>query len=229
MARGRRSRTNTGNYQARKDDRDYVAIVAKNKLVGIWTGVEEESNFAPAPNDRDTRLGALKLFDEVLDRIPTNDEKLLDKQVAVYALDCLMKCFTNPGDIMRSDSVSEEAKELIPELALKYFDRSYNCFLVSESGSNATIVKDGFDWLQEASERLAAQALGVTYEKKEDKAATTVAVHKTPLQKLEDKLSAVQDQIIDCEDDDELAKLESKASRIETMIDKEMARLQAQA
>lgn len=227
MARNRRrsGRNVQSNYQSRKNDRDYVAIVSKNKLVGIWTGEEDSSKFEPAPNDRDTRLGALKLFDEVLDRIPTNDE-LLDKQVAIYALDCLMSCFTNPGDIIRSDSVSQEAKDMIPELAQKYFDRSYNCFLVSAGGSNASIVKEGFDWLQETSERLAASALGVNYEKPEDKkASNTVATHKTPLQKLEDKLSAVNDEIIECEDDDMIAKLESKAARIEQMIAKEMARL----
>ena len=57
------------------------------------------------------------------------------------------------------------------------------------------------------------------------KASNTVATHKTPLQKLEDKLSAVNDEIIECEDDQIIAKLESKAARIEQMIAKEMARL----
>ena len=223
MARNRRSNRRTeSNYQSRKDDRTYVAIVSKNKLVGVWTGEEDTSRFVPAPNDRDTRLGALELFSEVLDDIPTNDT-LLDKQVAIYGINCLVDCFTKPGDIIRSKEVSEEAKEMIPELARKYFERSYNCFLVETRNSNATIVNEGFNWLQEASERLAAQAMGVTYEKKDANSAAPTE-HKTPLQKLEDKLSDIQEQIIDCEDDEEMAKLESKMARIESMIEKEMAR-----
>lgn len=225
MARRRINRSVQSNYNNRKDNRDYIAIVSKNKLVGIWTGDEDSSTFEPAPNDRDTRLGALKLFDEVLDKIPTNDEKLLDKQVAIYALDCLMNCFAKPGDIMRSDSVSDEAKEMIPELALKYFERSYNCFLVSESGSNATIVKEGFDWLQEASERLTASALGVTYEKKNEKKSSATTVVLTPLQQLESKLADVNNALIDADDDDVIAKLESKKARIVSMIAEEQARV----
>ena len=112
MARNRRSNRRTeSNYQSRKDDRTYVAIVSKNKLVGVWTGEENTSRFVPAPNDRDTRLGALELFSEVLDDIPTNDT-LLDKQVAIYGINCLVDCFTKPGDIIRSKEVSEEAKEI---------------------------------------------------------------------------------------------------------------------
>lgn len=227
MARNRRSnRTVNSNYATRKDDRDYVAIVAKNKMVGIWTGNEETSKYIMAPNDRDTRLGALQLFSEVLDKIPTNDE-LLDKQVAIYALNCVTDCFNRPGDIIRSKEVSQEAKDMMIEIAQKYNERNFNCFLVPEKGSNATIVAEGFEWLQELGERLIAEANGVTYSKVAVKEETTAVAHKTPLQKLEDKLSELQDALIEAEDDDEIAKLESKIARTEAMIEKEMAKASA--
>ena len=227
MARNRRSnRTTQSNYATRKDDRDYVAIVAKNKMVGIWTGNEETSKYIMAPNDRDTRLGALQLFSEVLDKIPTNDE-LLDKQVAIYALNCVTDCFTRPGDVIRSKEVSQEAKDMMAEIAQKYNERNYNCFLVPEKGSNATIVAEGFEWLQELGERLIAEANGVTYSKVAVKEETTTVAHKSPLQKLEDKLSELQELLIDAEDDDEIAKLESKIARTEAMIEKEMAKASA--
>ena len=227
MARNRRSnRTTQSNYATRKDDRDYVAIVAKNKMVGIWTGNEETSKYIMAPNDRDTRLGALQLFSEILDKIPTNDE-LLDKQVAIYALNCVTDCFTRPGDIIRSKEVSQEAKDMMAEIAVKYNERNYNCFLVPEKNSNATIVAEGFEWLQELGERLIAEANGVTYSKVAVKEETTAVAHKSPLQKLEDKLSELQELLIDAEDDDEIAKLESKIARTEAMIEKEMAKASA--
>ena len=228
MARNRRSnRTTQSNYATRKDDRDYIAIVAKNKMVGIWTGNEETSKYIMAPNDRDTRLGALQLFSEILDKIPTNDE-LLDKQVAIYALNCVTDCFTRPGDIIRSKEVSQEAKDMMAEIAVKYNERNYNCFLVPEKNSNATIVAEGFEWLQELGERLIAEANGVTYAKTPVKQEETTAVaHKTPLQKLEDKLSELQELLIDADDDDEIAKLESKIARTEAMIEKEMAKASA--
>lgn len=229
MARRNRRNPNTNYGERRANNRDYIAIVSKNKLVGIWTGAEETSKVIAAPNDRDTRLGALQLFDEVLDRIPENHE-LLDKQVAIYGLDCLINCILRPGDVIRSTEISDEVKDMIPALVEKYTARNYNCFLVSEKGSNATIVSEGFDWLQEMAERFTAQAMGVTYEKKTAEQASATAEHKTPLQKLEDKLSAIQEEIIDCEDDEQIAKLESKMARIEAMIEKEMARTtQAQA
>ena len=227
MARNRRSnRTTQSNYATRKDDRDYVAIVAKNKMVGIWTGNEETSKYIMAPNDRDTRLGALQLFSEILDKIPTNDD-LLDKQVAIYALNCVTDCFTRPGDIIRSKEVSQEAKDMMAEIAVKYNERNYNCFLVPEKNSNATIVAEGFEWLQELGERLIAEANGVTYSKVAVKEETTAVAHKSPLQKLEDKLSELQELLIDAEDDDEIAKLESKIARTEAMIEKEMAKASA--
>ena len=227
MARNRRSnRTVNSNYATRKDDRDYIAIVAKNKMVGIWTGNEETSKYIMAPNDRDTRLGALQLFSEILDKIPTNDD-LLDKQVAIYALNCVTDCFTRPGDIIRSKEVSQEAKDMMAEIAQKYNDRNYNCFLVPEKGSNATIVAEGFEWLQELGERLIAEANGVTYTKNAVKQEETAVAHKTPLQKLEDKLSELQEALIDADDDDEIAKLESKIARTEAMIEKEMAKASA--
>ncbi len=227
MARNRRSnRTVNSNYATRKDDRDYIAIVAKNKMVGIWTGNEETSKYIMAPNDRDTRLGALQLFSEILDKIPTNDD-LLDKQVAIYALNCVTDCFTRPGDIIRSKEVSQEAKDMMAEIAQKYYDRNYNCFLVPEKGSNATIVAEGFEWLQELGERLIAEANGVTYSKVAVKEEPTAVAHKSPLQKLEDKLSELQELLIDAEDDDEIAKLESKIARTEAMIEKEMAKASA--
>ena len=224
MARNRRSnRTVNSNYATRKDDRDYIAIVAKNKMVGIWTGNEETSKYIMAPNDRDTRLGALQLFSEILDKIPTNDD-LLDKQVAIYALNCVTDCFTRPGDIIRSKEVSQEAKDMMAEIAVKYNERNYNCFLVPEKNSNATIVAEGFEWLQELGERLIAEANGVTYTKNAVKQEETAVAHKTPLQKLEDKLSELQEALIDADDDDEIAKLESKIARTEAMIEKEIAK-----
>lgn len=230
MSRRNRRNPNTNYGERAKNNRDYIAIVSKNKLVGIWTGKEEDSKVIAAPNDRDTRLGALKLFDEVLDRIPENHD-LLDKQVAIYGLDCLINCILRPGDVVRSTEVSNEAKEMIPALTKKYMERSYNCFLVSEKGSNATIVTEGFDWLQEMAERFTAEALGVNYEKKAPNTAAP-AEHKTPLQVQEDKLTAAYDELdaaYDEDDEDKIAKLESKVARLKARIAEMKAESQAQA
>ena len=230
--RVRRSAKNGYQQNANKDNRTYISIVSKCKLVGIWTGEEDTSKLVAAPNDRDTRLGALQLFDEVLDSIPTNDTELLDKQVVIYGLDCLIDCIQRPGDVIRSEAVSDEAKALVPELIAKFIDRNYNCFLMSEKGSSATIVREGFDWLQEASERLAAGALGVTYEKKDTKAAPAEA-HKTPLQVQEDKLTAAYDELdaaYDADDEDKAAKIESKIARLKARIaDMKAEQIQVQA
>ena len=213
--------------------RTYISIVSKCKLVGIWTGSEDTSKFVPAPNDRDTRLGALQLFSEVLDDIPTNETELLDKQVAIYGLDCLIDCILRPGDVIRSEAVSDEAKAMVPELIAKFMDRNYNCFLMSEKGSSATIVREGFDWLQEVSERLLAGALGVTYEKKAaTEEASAPAAHKTPLQVQEDKLTAAYDELdeaYDNDDEDKAAKIESKIARLKSRIADMKAESAAQA
>ena len=230
MARRNRRNPNTNYGERARNNRDYIAIVSKSKLVGIWTGAEESSKVIAAPNDRDTRLGALQLFDEVLDRIPENHE-LLDKQVAIYGLDCLINCILRPGDVVRSTEISDEVKEMIPALVKKYTDRNYNCFLVSEKGSNATIVTEGFDWLQEMAERLLAGALGVTYEKKDAKPATAEA-HKSPLEVQEDKLTAAYDELdaaYDADDEEKAAKIESKIARLKSRIADMKAESAAQA
>ena len=236
MAGNRRTRRSARNgYQqnSNRDNRTYISIVSKCKLVGIWTGCEDTSKFVPAPNDRDTRLGALQLFSEVLDSIPTNETELLDKQVAIYGLDCLVDCILRPGDVIRSEAVSDEAKAMVPELIAKFMDRNYNCFLMSEKGSSATIVREGFDWLQEVSERLLAGALGVTYEKKAaTEEASAPAAHKTPLQVQEDKLTAAYDELdeaYDNDDEDKAAKIESKIARLKSRIADMKAESAAQA
>lgn len=220
MAR-RNRRNNNVNYGVRNNrtNRDYIAIVSQSKLVGIWTGKEEESTYIPAPNDRDTRLGAMQLLDEVLDRIPTNDE-LLDKQVVIYSLDCLADCMLKPGDVIRSEAVSAEAKEMIPALLQKLADRSFNCFIMRESGSNATIVSEGFEWLKDEAERKVGEAMGVHYEKKSAK-VPAVAEHKSPLQVQEDKLNQAYDELdeaYDNDDEEKASKLESKIARLKARI-----------
>ena len=165
-----------------------------------------------------------------MDRIPENHE-LLDKQVAIYGLDCLINCILRPGDVVRSTEISDEVKEMIPALVKKYTDRNYNCFLVSEKGSNATIVTEGFDWLQEMAERLTAQAMGVTYEKKDAKPATAEA-HKSPLEVQEDKLTAAYDELdaaYDADDEEKAAKIESKIARLKSRIADMKAESAAQA
>lgn len=221
MGRAPRKQRNAGyqNYNNPvKENRDYVAIVSKNKMVGIWTGSEESSKYVMAPNDRDTRLGALELFDEVLDRIPTNDQ-LLDRQVVIYSLDCLFDCIMRPGDVVRSEKVSDEAKAMIPGLIQKYIDRSFNCFLMSAGKSNAEIVRGGFDWLQDISERTIAEANGVHYEKKSEKKAP--AEFKSPLQVQQEKLNAAYDELDEAYDNDD----EAKAAKLESKIERLKARI----
>lgn len=217
MARNRRERNVKSNYTSRKDDRTYVSIISKNKLVGIWTGDESTSKYVAAPNDRDTRLGALRLLDEVLDSIPTNDE-LLDKQVAIYGINCLVDCFTKAGDVIRSKEVSQEAKDMIPEIARKLFERNYNCFLIDTRNSNASIVKDGFDWLQDVTEKNNGAANGVEYADRKPASATE---HKSPLQAQQDKLTAAYDELdeaYDNDDEEKAAKIESKIARLKARI-----------
>ena len=226
MARRNRRNPNTNYGERSKNNRDYIAIVSKNKLVGIWTGKEETSKVIAAPNDRDTRLGALQLFDEVLDRIPENHD-LLDKQVAIYCLDCLFNCILRPGDVIRSSEISDEVKEMIPALVEKYTARNYNCFLVSEQGSNATIVSEGFDWLQEMAERFTAQAMGVTYEKKDTNANSSApemsAEDKARLAELKTKLAQAEDELLDADDEEIEAKLEKKIAKLQSMIARTLA------
>ena len=226
MARRNRRNPNTNYGERARNNRDYIAIVSKSKLVGIWTGAEESSKVIAAPNDRDTRLGALQLFDEVLDRIPENHE-LLDKQVAIYGLDCLINCILRPGDVVRSTEISDEVKDMIPALVKKYTARNYNCFLVSEKGSNATIVTEGFDWLQEMAERLTAQAMGVTYEKKDTNANSSApemsAEDKARLAELKTKLAQAEDELLDADDEEVEAKLEKKIAKLQSMIARTLA------
>lgn len=218
MARApRKNRSNGFQNYGKKDDRDYIAIVSKNKMVAIWTGEEDSSKYIMAPNDRDTRLGALQLLDEVLDRIPENSE-LLDKQVVIYALDCLYDCIFKPGDVVRSNTISDEVKEMIPAIIEKYTARNYNCFLMSERHSHATIVKAGFDWLQNISEKTIASANGVEYT---DRPKASATEHKSPLQAQQDKLTAAYDELdeaYDNDDEEKAAKIESKIARLKARI-----------
>lgn len=150
-----------------KKERDLVAIVSKSKLVGIWTGDEATSKEMPAPNDRDTRLGAMQLFQEVLEQIPTNDEEILDIKTGIYLLDIVYHAMLNPGDAYADKNISEECRDMILPLRAMWDERCLNCFLVSEKNSSASIVSDGFDWLQEIAERKVAAAYGVDYEKQQ--------------------------------------------------------------
>ena len=150
-----------------KKERDLVAIVSKNKLVGIWTGDEATSKEIPAPNDRDTRLGAMQLFQEVLEQIPTNEEEILDIKTGIYLLDIVYHTMMNPGDAYSDKTISEECRDMILPLRRMWDERCLNCFLVSEKGSSATIVSDGFEWLKELAERKVAEAYGVSYEKQQ--------------------------------------------------------------
>lgn len=226
MTRRNRRNPNTNYGERARNNRDYIAIVSKSKLVGIWTGKEETSKVIAAPNDRDTRLGALQLFDEVLDRIPENHD-LLDKQVAIYGLDCLVNCILRPGDVVRSTEISDEVKEMIPALVEKYIARNYNCFLVSEKGSNATIVGEGFDWLQEMAERFTAQAMGVNYEKKDTNGSASApemsAEDKARLAELKSKLAKAEDDLLEVEDEETEAKLEKKIAKLQSMIARTLA------
>ena len=190
---GRRpARQSKINRQNNKKERDLIAIVSKNKLVGIWTGDESTSKEIVAPNDRDTRLGAMQLFSEVLDQIPTNEEEILDIKTGIYLLDIVYTAMLNPGDAYADKTISEECRDMILPLRRKWDERCLNCFLVSEKGSSATIVSDGFEWLKELAERKVAETYGVTYEKQQ--VGNCSSPKLTPEQKMQEQISNLINQ-----------------------------------
>lgn len=176
-----------------KKERDLVAIVSKSKLVGIWTGDEATSKEIAAPNDRDTRLGAFQLFEEVLEQIPTNDEEVLDIKTGIYLLDIVYNAMMNPGDAYADRNISEECRDMILPLRRMWDERCLNCFLVSEKNSSATIVSDGFDWLQEIAERKVAAAYGVDYEKQQV-GVNSGARELSPLEQMQQQYSNIMNK-----------------------------------
>ena len=218
----RQSKINSNRKNTAKE-RDLVAIVSKSKLVGIWTGDEATSKEIPAPNDRDTRLGAMQLFKEVLEQIPTNEEEILDIKTGIYLLDIVYHTMMNPGDSYADKTISEECRDMILPLRRMWDERCLNCFLVSEKGSSATIVSDGFDWLKEIAERKVAEAYGVTYEKQQIgvNSATTVSFDDSQLRKYQTKLAELEDKLIDADTEEEETSLSKKIAKVQEAINRQ--------
>ena len=160
--------TNSSNQQqsTRKDttteavtNRDFVVICAdKSGRVATFAEntkyVESYSRYS-----NDTKLNMFEQLQDVLLSIPTNDECILEKQVAIYVPSAITG---NLGDMYRSDKY-ESCQEIMLEVDDMLRDRALNCFIVDIRGSQATIVQNAYNFVKEESKRANAQADGVEY------------------------------------------------------------------
>ena len=176
-------RGNSGNQQqqsSRKDttsevvtNRDFVVICAdRSGRVATFaentTYVESYSKYS-----NDTKLNMFEQLQDVLLSIPTNDECMLEKQVAIYVPSAITG---NLGDMYRSEKY-ESCRDIMLEVDEMIHDRSLNCFIVDIRGSQATIVQNAYNFVKEESKRANAQADGVEYKApaKSGKASDPVA------------------------------------------------------
>lgn len=162
-------RGNSGNQQqqsTRKDttseavtNRDFVVICAdRSGRVATFaentTYVESYSRYS-----NDSKLNMFEQLQDVLLSIPTNDECMLEKQVAIYVPSAITG---NLGDMYRSEKY-ESCRDIMLEVDEMIHDRSLNCFIVDIRGSQATIVQNAYNFVKEESKRANAQADGVEY------------------------------------------------------------------
>lgn len=160
--------TNSSNQQqsTRKDttseavtNRDFVVICAdRSGRVATFaentTYVESYSRYS-----NDSKLNMFEQLQDVLLSIPTNDECMLEKQVAIYVPSAITG---NLGDMYRSEKY-ESCRDIMLEVDEMIHDRSLNCFIVDIRGSQATIVQNAYNFVKEESKRANAQADGVEY------------------------------------------------------------------
>lgn len=174
--------TNSSNQQqsTRKDttseavtNRDFVVICAdRSGRVATFaentTYVESYSRYS-----NDSKLNMFEQLQDVLLSIPTNDECMLEKQVAIYVPSAITG---NLGDMYRSEKY-ESCRDIMLEVDEMIHDRSLNCFIVDIRGSQATIVQNAYEFVREESKRANAQADGVEYKApaKSGKASDPVA------------------------------------------------------
>ena len=201
--------TNSSNQQqsTRKDttseavtNRDFVVICAdRSGRVATFaentTYVESYSRYS-----NDTKLNMFEQLQDVLLSIPTNDECMLEKQVAIYVPSAITG---NLGDMYRSEKY-ESCRDIMLEVDEMIHDRSLNCFIVDIRGSQATIVQNAYEFVREESKRANAQADGVEYKApvKSGKASDPVA----------DKIAQIKVELADAfisGDDNKVARLQS--------------------
>ena len=137
--------------------REYIAIVATAGLVGVYTGKPEESVYQVFDNTAEGALNCLKVALENL--VPRNDERLLDKQIAIYMLDAVWNIHAAPGDLWRDESF-DDLRDLVEEVEELAFARRRNFVYAREKGSNAEIVKKGWDWLKSVAKESVKKSLG---------------------------------------------------------------------
>lgn len=201
--------TNSSNQQqsTRKDttseavtNRDFVVICAdRSGRVATFaentTYVESYSKYS-----NDSKLNMFEQLQDVLLSIPTNDECMLEKQVAIYVPSAITG---NLGDMYRSEKY-ESCRDIMLEVDEMIHDRSLNCFIVDIRGSQATIVQNAYNFVKEESKRANAQADGVEYVApvKASKASDPVA----------DKIAQLKIDLADAlisGDDNKVARLQS--------------------
>ena len=201
--------TNSSNQQqsTRKDttseavtNRDFVVICAdRSGRVATFaentTYVESYSRYS-----NDTKLNMFEQLQDVLLSIPTNDECMLEKQVAIYVPSAITG---NLGDMYRSEKY-ESCRDIMLEVDEMIHDRSLNCFVVDIRGSQATIVQNAYNFVKEESKRANAQADGVEYvaPTKSSKASDPVA----------DKIAQIKVELADAfisGNDNKVARLQS--------------------
>ena len=192
-------------------ERDYIAIVSNSSLCGVWTGSEEDSIY---DYFEDTRTGFLCCLEAVLENIPTNEE-LLNRQVAIYLPDMILKVHTAPGDMIRDDSFDLEQ---VNRVCTMIAERSYNIVFAREKGSKAKVVSDAYDWIKSISKaNNKAAATGSS----SAKASKAVVADDAQCDKIKAKIDDINNKMLDAlanDDDDLYIELESKLSKLEDML-----------
>ena len=192
---------------ANVSNREFVVIASKSGRVCTFAEntLYVEENSSEFYND--VKLGMFERLLDVLCAIPTNDEELLDKQVAIYVPGAI---FGNIGDMYRSDKY-ESCRDIMLEVHEAICDRNLNCFLVDITGSKATIVQNAYDYVERASREANAKADGKEYVAPAKKSASSA--NSVIEDKIADLTSKLADAIVDG-DNDKVARIESAIARL---------------
>lgn len=196
-------------------NRDFVVICADKS--GRVATFAENTLYVESYSEyyNDTKSGMFEQLRDVLAMIPENCDEIIEKQVAIYVPGAI--CFQNAkdnknlGDMYRSDKYAE-CQDIMLECADMLTARNLNCFLVDITGSQATIVRNAYDFVKEESRRANAKASGKEYVAK---AKTTVNAGSNAIA---DKIAEIECKIADAiidGNDDLVAKLESALARLQ--------------
>lgn len=193
-----------------KPERTYFSCIARDGVCGVYTGNPETSVYEIFDKTEEGALNCLKAILSDNDIVPDPEVELLDKQVAIYVLDCVADVFLTPGDMLRNKKF-DDIRDLIDEVQLLAFQKRNNLVLRRIGKSKAKIVSEGFDWIKGVVKD-ALKNGGVSTS--EPSAPAVTAEEEAKYKDLMAKIDNLEDQLEDTEDDDEADKLEKKIERL---------------